>query len=159
MLMGNANKMLQQVASNIDLDILSPTIQALYDLILLTSDEQEFKGDEQIVIKGASMVLAKEAERARQLEFLQITANPLDSQIVGVDGRAVILRNVARDIGLDGDRIVPSETELANRRQQEQISQAAAQAQGDKSTAPSDSLGPQTNNVQTRNLATAGGGT
>jgi hypothetical protein len=151
--MGNANKMLQQVASNIDQDVIAPNIGAHYDLILLTSNEAEFTGDEQIVVKGASMVMAREAERARQLEFLQITANPLDSQIVGVDGRATILRDVARDIGLDGDRIVPSETELANRRQQEQIAQAAAQAQGGQAGAPKDNLGPQTNDVVTRNLS------
>ena len=160
MLMGNANKMLQQVASNVDQDVIAPNIGALYDLILLTSDESEFTGDEQIVVKGASMVMAREAERSRQLEFLQITANPLDSQIVGIEGRATILRDVARDIGLDGDRIVPSETELANRRQQEQIAQkAAAQAQGDQAGAPAADPGPQQNDVVTRNLAATKGGT
>lgn len=154
MLMGNANKMLQQVASNIDLDIFAPTIQALYDLLLLTSEESDFKGDEQIVVKGASMVLAREAERARQLEFLQITANPLDSQIVGIEGRAAILRGVSRDIGLGGEKIVPSETELANQRRQVQIAEQAAAAQGDQSEGPAKSTSPQTNNVQTRALPT-----
>jgi hypothetical protein len=158
MLMGNANKMLQQVASNIDLDIIAPTIGALYDLLLLTTDESEFRGDESIVVKGASMVMAKEAERARQLEFLQITANPLDSQIVGIDGRAALLRSIAGGIGLDGAPIVPSETELANRRKQEQIAGAAAQAQGGQAEKPAPGPGPQTNNVTTRNLADAGGG-
>jgi hypothetical protein len=156
MLMGNANKMLQQVASNIDLDILAPTITALYDLILLTSEDGEFRGDEQIVVKGASMVLAKEAERSRQLEFLQITQNEIDQQIVGVEGRATILRAVARDIGLGGERIVPSETELANQRQQAQIAaeqEAAAAAQGDQAPGPEGpGAGPQTNEVVTRNL-------
>ena len=160
MLMGNANKMLQQVESNIDMEILAPTIGALYDLILLTSDESGFNGDEQIVVKGASMVMAREAERSRQLEFLQMTANPLDSQIIGIEGRASILRDVARDIGLDGDRIAPSETELASRRQQEQIAaKAAAQAQGNQAGAPATDLGPQTNDVVTRNLAATDGGT
>jgi hypothetical protein len=153
MLMSNANKMLQQVASNIDLDIIDPTVGELYDLLLLTREEEDFRGDEQIVVKGASMVLAKEAERARQLEFLQITANPLDSQIVGIEGRAAILRDVAQGIGMDGSRIVPNETELANQRKQAQITEAAAAASGDKAGKPAMQPGvPQQNSVTPRNL-------
>jgi cell division septation protein DedD len=51
------------------------------------------------------------------------TANQLDSQIVGTDGRAYILREVARGLQMDTDKIVPSADSL----QQMQI-QAKAQA-------------------------------
>jgi len=154
MLMGNANKMLQQVASNIDLDIIAPTINALYDLLLLTASEEMFKGDEQIVVKGASMVMAKEAERARQIEFLQATMNPIDTQIIGLPGRAAVLRSVANGIGLEGEKIVPTEAELANAGQNAQISpQGAAQGQGAQAPGPAAMPNAPMNNVQTRNMS------
>jgi hypothetical protein len=56
--------------------------------------------------------MQRETQRARQLEFLQITANPLDMQIMGEKGRATVLRSVSKTIGLDGEEIVPSEQDM-----------------------------------------------
>jgi len=56
--------------------------------------------------------MQRETQRQRQLEFLQITANPIDMQITGVKGRAEVLRSVAAGIGLDGENIVPPEEEI-----------------------------------------------
>ena len=67
------------------------------------------------------------AQRARQLEFLQATANPIDMQIVGPKGRAAVLRSVSSNMGMDGDEIVPSEDAL---NQMQQQAAQAAQAQG-----------------------------
>jgi hypothetical protein len=47
------------------------------------------------------------------LEFLQLTANPIDAQIVGVPGRAELLREIADRIGLQGAEIVPDKETLA----------------------------------------------
>ena len=52
------------------------------------------------------------SQRQRQLEFLQITANPIDAQITGVRGRASVLRAVSNGIGLDGEEIVPPDEEI-----------------------------------------------
>lgn len=136
-LMNNASKVLQQVAGQIDQEVLQPLLEYLYYMVILTDDTELSWGDSTIKASGVTMAMAKEADRQRQLEFLQLTANPLDQGLVGVKGRAVILRGLADSLGLDGERIIPSEEELQaleeQRRQQEAL---AAQAQGAQAPAP-----------------------
>ena len=126
MLMGNASKILQTVAANIDRDVLDPLLSALYDMVMLTDQSGILTGEEKVRVLGVSVAVQKETQRARQLEFLQITANPIDAQIVGPKGRAAILRNVASTIGLPGEEIVPSGDELDV---QQKMAQALAQQQ------------------------------
>ena len=102
MLMNNANKTLQNVAENVDMDVMQPAIQSMYDLLMLTDDSGMLRGDESIVVKGVRKVAKQEQDRVRQLEFLQLTANPIDAQIVGAE-RARIVQQVADKIGLDVD--------------------------------------------------------
>ena len=121
MLMQNAGKVLQSVAANVDADIFSPLLQKLYDTVLLTDQEGRLQGDEQIRVRGVVFANQRETERTRMLEFLSLTANPIDSQIVGQEGRAELLREVADRIGLQGAEIVPDkETIKANAMQQMQ---------------------------------------
>jgi hypothetical protein len=126
MLMGNASKILQTVAANIDRDVLDPLLSALYDMVMLTDTSGILTGEEKVRVLGVAVAVQKETQRARQLEFLQITANPIDAQIVGPKGRASILRNVASTIGLPGEQIVPTEDELDA---QQKMAQALAQSQ------------------------------
>ena len=118
MLMGNAAKILQTVAANIDGDVIEPAVSALYDMVMLTDQTGLLRGDESIAVLGVNVAMQRETQRQRQLEFLQITANPIDAQITGVKGRASVLRAVAEGIGLDGDDIVPPEEEIAAQTQQ-----------------------------------------
>lgn len=126
MLMGNASKMLQTVASNVDTDIIEPLLQYLYDIIMLTDETGRLRGDERIMVKGVNVAIQRETERQRQLELLQATANPIDSQILGIRGRGALLRAVADQLGLDGQMVVPSDEEL---QQREKAAQAVATAQ------------------------------
>lgn len=133
MLMGNASKVLQTVASNIDRDVLDPLLRQLLDMLLLTDATGMLQGDETIKVMGVSVAVQKETQRSRQLEFLQITANPIDSQIVGPKGRATLLRSVSETLGLPGAEIVPSEDEVEKQMQAAQMqamAAAGAQAQG-----------------------------
>jgi hypothetical protein len=124
MLMGNASKVLQTVCANVDVDVIDPSIRDLLDLILMTDTSGLLSGEEQVQPKGVAVAVQRETMRQRQLEFLQLTANPIDMQIIGPKGRANVLRSVSTGIGLDGEEIVPSEDEMAAQQQQ-----AAAQAQ------------------------------
>ncbi len=125
MLMGNASKTLQNIAASIDRDVIEPILKQLYDMIMLTNPNM-FRGDELIVVKGVGHAVKREQDRMRQLEFLQITANPIDMAIVGPEGRANILRSVAQNLGLEHERTVPDDEQIRLNMQQ----QAAAQAQG-----------------------------
>jgi len=147
MLMGNASKILQTVAANVDRDIIGPALTGLYDMIMLTDDSGTFTGDENIRIMGVNVAVQRETQRVRQLEFLQITANPMDAQIIGIPGRAKVLRSIANEIGLDGEGVVPADDELGASIAQVQAvngAAAAAEAQGDQSGRPG-ATGPQTN--------------
>ena len=126
MLMGNASKILQTVAANIDGDIVRPLLMYLYDMLMLTDNTGVFSGHEAVEVKGVNVAVQRETQRSRQLEFLQITANPIDQPIIGNRGRAAILRSVANTIGMEGDSIVPSEEEIM---QMEMQAAAAAQAE------------------------------
>ncbi|RLC18902.1 MAG: hemophilus-specific protein [Deltaproteobacteria bacterium] len=119
MLMENAGKIMQSVAANIDTDIFQPLLARLYDTVLLTDESGRLNGDENIRVRGVTFANQRETERARILEFLQLTANPMDAQIVGMEGRAELLRETADRIGLDYASIVPDEEAMAGRQMQQ----------------------------------------
>jgi hypothetical protein len=149
MLMGNASKILQTVAANVDRDIMQGLLSNLFDMIMLTDSSGMLSGEETISVKGVNVAIQRETERSRQIEFLTATANPIDSQIMGPEGRAVVLRKVSESIGIDGEQIVPTSDELKARQQAAQMqnmAQAGAEAQGSQqgSTVTGD-MGPRTN--------------
>lgn len=130
MLMSNASKTLQNVAASIDRDVVEPLLQELFDMVMLTQPGV-FKGDEQIVVKGVNHAVKREQDRMRQLEFLQLTANPIDMAIVGSEGRANILRSVAQNLGLEHKRVLPDDDEIrANMAVQQAIAAANPQQPG-----------------------------
>jgi len=140
MLMQNAGKVLQSVAANIDSDIFSPLLQRLYDTVLLTDSSKKLQGDEQIRVRGVVFANQRETERSRMLEFLQLTGNPIDSQIVGMEGRAELLREIADRIGLDGTTIVPDAEAITAMQQQQSMAQQQPGGPGDEAGAPEEGL-------------------
>jgi len=112
MLMGNASKILQTVAANIDRDVMQPALIQLADLILLTDETGILTGEEKITVQGVQVAVQRETFRQRQIEYLQATNNPVDNHIMGIKGRGVILRAVASDIGLPGEQVVPAQKQL-----------------------------------------------
>jgi hypothetical protein len=141
MLMSSASKMMQVVAANIDRDVMRPAIQMLYDMVMMVDQGKRLRGDEDIQIRGVEIARQKEMERTRRLEFLQITQNPVDQQLIGLRGRAHLLRAMLDDMGLPGADIVPTDRELEamelkqkEQAQQELEMQQAAAAQGEDPT-------------------------
>ena len=130
MLMQNSSKILQTVASNVDRDVIGPVINGLVDMVMLTDETGLLTGEEKVRVLGVQVAQQRETQRARQLEFLQLTANPIDQQIIGPKGRAYILRNVATEIGLPGENIVPSEQEMEEKEKQAQALAAQQQMVG-----------------------------
>jgi hypothetical protein len=148
MLMGNASKILQTVAANIDRDVLAPALTQLFDMMMLTDTSGLLTGQEEVRVMGVNVAVQRETQRARQLEFLQITANPIDASIVGPKGRASILRSVAGTIGLDGDSIVPSDEDLEKMQQAQAAQQQNQQQDGtDPAAAAQGQQAPRGGNV------------
>jgi hypothetical protein len=127
MLMGNASKILQTVCANADRDLFQPLLRNTLDLVLMSDTSGLLTGEEEVEPKGVTVAIQRETLRQRQLEFLQLTGNPIDMQIIGPKGRANVLRAVSQGIGLDGDEIVPSDHEVDA---QQAMAGAMAQAQG-----------------------------
>lgn len=128
MLMNNAAKGLRRAISNIDLRVIQPTITQAFVYEMIYSADTSIKGDCIIVPRGANAILIKETSQTRRTQFLSIvSANPLLANIVGEDGLAELLREVATSMELPTDEIVPDEETLQKRRaeaakaQQEQL--------------------------------------
>jgi hypothetical protein len=127
MMMGNSSKVLQTVASNIDLDVMKPLLTGMYDMIMLTDSSGILTGEEEIRVKGTDVAVQKETERQKQLQFLQITANPIDAPIIGEVGRGRLLRALAQGLGLPDD-LVPDDQTLQAQVQAQKQMEAAGQA-------------------------------
>jgi hypothetical protein len=137
MLMGSAGKGIRQVIMHLDMDVIGLAVEAQYDWNMRYVDDDSIKGDSQVAAKGAIQLATKEQLNVRRVEFLQATANPMDSQIVGIPGRAAILREVAKGLNMPVDDIIPSKEKLEAmqaeqeaQKKQEQAAQMQAQAQG-----------------------------
>lgn len=123
MMIGNASKQIKQLIGAIDMYVIGPSVERTYQWLMQYDPDAGLKGDLKVVARGALSLVTKEAAQVRRNEFLQITANPFDLQIVGVEGRAEILREAARGLNLNPDKIVPSSTVLRERAAMQQMQQ------------------------------------
>ena len=126
MLMDNASKGIKQAIANID-KIVSGIVQRLYLHNMIFDEDIYIKGDFKVVAKGAIGLIHKETLQMRRNEFLMATANPIDSQIVGPEGRAYILREVARGLQMDTEKIVPNADAMEQQKVQALAQQLAEQ--------------------------------
>ena len=128
MLMGSAGKGIRQVVMHIDLDIIEPAVTDQYNWEMRYGKDQSIKAPARIFAKGAVTLANREQLNVRRVEFLQATNNPTDQQIVGIDGRGEILREVAKGLSMPVNDIVPSREKLSS--MQKQAQQGAPQGAG-----------------------------
>lgn len=113
MLINNAGKALKQVISNIDSSVLSPLLERLYQHNLRYSQDPELIGDVNIIATGAMSLVVKEAAQVRRNEFLALVLNsPVASQIVGMPGIAELMRENAKTLDMNVDRLVPTRQKI-----------------------------------------------
>jgi len=125
MLMSNAGKSIKQVIANIDDEVIRPAIERLYFYNMRYSDDPDLKGDVNVVARGASALIIKEQAQMRQNQFLQIALqSPVVQQVVGMEGIAELLRQSAKTLDLNPDRVVPTVEILKQRMAQAQAMQA-----------------------------------
>jgi vacuolar-type H+-ATPase subunit H len=108
MLMGAAGKGIRQVVMHIDSDITKPIVQRQFVYNMRYDEDESIKGDAEVIAKGAVNLAIKETVNVRRIEFLNATANEIDMSIIGKDGRAAILREVAKGLQMPVDDLVPS---------------------------------------------------
>jgi hypothetical protein len=129
MLMANAAKGLRRAISNVDQNAVSRTVGKTFINEMIYNPDTSIKGDCVVVPRGAAAILIKQAAQANRLQFLQLTANPIDAQIITAKYRAVILRETAAALELPAE-CVPTDEELdASQKAQAEAQQAAMAAQ------------------------------
>lgn len=154
MLMGSAGKAIRQVVMHIDADVIKPIVERQYIYNMRYDEDETIKGDLQIVPRGAINLANRETMNVRRIEFLNATANPVDIEILGPDGRAALLREVAKGLQMPIDEIIPSRETLALT---QRPSGGAGQQRSPTPTQPDGSpKGGQQANVVTPNAAGAG---
>ena len=129
MLMGAAGKGIRQVVMHIDSDIIKPIVHRQFVYNMRYDPDESIKGDVSIVAKGTVNLAVKETVNVRRIEFLNATANQFDIEIIGKDGRAAILREVAKGLQMSVDDVVPSREKSAFLQTQQAAAMAAQQAQ------------------------------
>jgi hypothetical protein len=133
MLMTSAARGIKMSISNIDI-LIQEVVERIYWHNMVFHPDTSIKGDVYPVARGSSSLIAKEQVQMRRAEFLAQTANPLDSEIMGIQGRAAVLRETAKSLDMPQNEIIPSKEELDQREQmaQQQMmeqQQMAAQTQ------------------------------
>ena len=137
MLMGAAGKGIRQVVMHIDSDIVKPIVERQFVYNMRYDPDESIKGDVEVVAKGAINLAVKETVNVRRIEFLNATANQFDIEIIGKDGRAAILREVAKGLQMPVDEVVPSREKSAYDQQQAAAAASAvAQMQSAQPSAP-----------------------
>jgi hypothetical protein len=130
MLMTSASRNVKEAISHLD-RMTEGTISRTYDYNMLYDPDMDLKGDAKVVARGVTSYLAKEQKTQRLNEALATTNNPTDLQIVGIEGRAKILKAIFRELAPEMD-IIPDDNklkELIAKIEQQQAQQLQAQAQ------------------------------
>lgn len=130
MLMGAAGKGIRQVVMHIDADIVKPIVERMFVYNMRYDEDESIKGDVEVTAKGAINLAVKETVNVRRIEFLNATANQFDIEIIGKDGRAAILREVAKGLQMPVDDVVPSREKSEYDQQQASLAMASMPQQG-----------------------------
>lgn len=107
MQINQAGKVLKGVVREIDSQLVKPSIQDHWLSIMLYDDDEYKCGDAQVVCRASEHLIVAEVLQLRRTEYLNATNNPIDAQILGVKGRATLLRENAKALRLPVDDVVP----------------------------------------------------
>jgi len=129
MLMGAAGKGIRQVVMHIDTDVVKPIVMRQFVYNMRYDEDEAIKGDVIVMAKGAINLAVKETVNVRRIEFLNATANPVDMEIMGVEGRASILREIAKGLQMSVDDVVPSREKSGYQTRIQAMAQAVAAQQ------------------------------
>lgn len=103
MLMGAADKSIKSVVRNIDDYLLVPLGKALYAFNMQFNFQENFIGDLDIVALGTDSLMRNEVRSQKILQFLQVTANPMDAPFTN---RSYLLGELAASMELEKDKAV-----------------------------------------------------
>jgi hypothetical protein len=124
---------IKNVSLKIDNNVIAESVKHVYTYLMIFDDDDSIKGDISVVASGSASLVAKEQQQIRVQELLTLTNNPTDLKIIGMRGRAHMLRQVLKmhDYGDEIESIIPTDEELAAKEQAEtQMQQMLLAQQG-----------------------------
>lgn len=151
MLMNAASKILKDAILTIDMDVIKKVVYNTWIHTVMYDKDIDYRGDINIVARASEHLIAAEQLQARRNEYLAMTANPIDMQIIGLDGRAKILRETTKSLKL-GDDIIPTDQDLDTK-----IQAAMAQQQQANMAGVSGPMGGPPGAVESPEATTAAG--
>lgn len=156
MLMEASNRTIKQTVSSIDTNVIESVVEDLNVYLALTRPDVVMSGDISVIARGAVELMQRETLRMRRIEFLNITNNPIDQQIVGLEGRSNLLREVARDLQLPTSDTLGMSQQQADALNQAMLAQAMNALNGGGPTGNQPPPGggqPPTGNAPTQGMA------
>jgi len=109
MLFSAANTVLKSVVKNIDDFLTSPLLTSYYNFIMQFGYDDSVKGDMQVYARGSSALIAKEIRSQRLMQFLQMTTNQVDMNLVD---RRELLSQIAGSLDLEADKVLIDDQQL-----------------------------------------------
>jgi hypothetical protein len=128
MLLESANKGIKNAILGFDEGITQPGIYSLWIHNMMYSTDNSIKGDCKVIPQGATAQLLREQTQNARMQFLASTNNPTDMQVIGLEGRAILLRSYAESLDLP-DLIPDADTLKAKAEQAEKAQAEQGQAQ------------------------------
>lgn len=119
MLMNSASKGIKMVIFHIDDGIITPSVKAHCDMLMLYDEDEAIKGDVQIIPKGSTALVMEEQRQLRLNEFMQVAASPVYAQIFGRKGLAGLLREAIKGLRMPMDSLIPSDEEIEAQEEQQ----------------------------------------
>jgi hypothetical protein len=120
MLMNAAAKGLRNAAKNIDDGVIAPSIEEHWLNIMLTRPDLA-KGDTKINARASDYLIQQEALHMRRKELLDATNNPTDMQIIGIGGRAELLRENVKALKMNIEKIIPTREDMISTQVDQQM--------------------------------------
>jgi len=149
MLLGSAARGIKMIIGNID-EAVGGLVERYYVHNMLFDEDMSIKGDAQVVAQGANALVQKETQQIRNMEMLQFTNNPIDLQIIGMEGRSEMLRHAFKTMDYGKD-IIPDHQAL-----QEKIMQLQLQDQRGNETGSDGQKDQNQNQNENQNQDVAG---
>lgn len=126
MLLNAASKIIKDAIMDIDDKVIKKMVYNTWIHTVMYDEDIEYKGDINIIARASEYLVVQDMLQARRQEFLGMTNNDLDMQIIGIEGRARVLREVAKGLKLS-DNPVPDDQDLAARIQMSMVQRQQGQ--------------------------------
>ena len=114
----NASKQIRLAVSNIEKDVVIPRIKSQYYTNMIYHENDDVKGDFNVVAKGASSSIAKAIENQQAIELLNALGGGPGAELVGIEGFAAILGKIAKNN--DMPNLIPDADQIKAMQQQQQ---------------------------------------